>query len=291
MQPLTYLAPRTLAEAMEQMARDPQHSRYLAGGTDLFLALEHRLHDVHTVIDLKGIEALSGIGWGPGTAWRIGALTPMAAIERHPDLCRQVPALCAAAASVGGPPVRSRATLGGNVCNASPAADTATPLLALAATAWVADGGGERGLSVAELWQGPRALTLPPGAVLTALEVPAPGPRTGNAFHRLTRTAMDIALVNAAAMVELDESGRVERIGVALGAVAPTVIGVPDLEAALLGSVPDEAALDEVRTLAESAARPIDDVRASAGYRAEMAGVLAARAVRDAAAMARGAAS
>jgi carbon-monoxide dehydrogenase medium subunit len=124
--------------------------------------------------------------------------------------------------------------------------------------------------------------------VLTAIGLPAPPPRSGNAFRRLTRTAMDIALVNAAARVALDEDGRAESVVVALGAVAPTVILVAGLETALAGALLDEDALDEVRSQAEAAARPIDDVRASAAYRTEMAGVLAARAVQAAAAMARG---
>ncbi|HKI99711.1 MAG TPA: xanthine dehydrogenase family protein subunit M [bacterium] len=288
MQNLTYHAPGTVAEAVALMRADPAHSRYLAGGTDLYLALEHRLPDVHTVIDLKQIPELDGIGVGPGTAWRIGALTRMADIEHHPDLRARFPALCAAAAVVGGPPVRNRATLGGNLCNASPAADTATPLLALAATVSVADGDSEHSLPLAELARGPRETTLAPGAIVTAIGLPAPAPRSGNAFARLTRSAMDIALVNAAAAVVLDEDGRAESVTVALGAVGPTVILVSELDAALAGKPLDDEALDEVRAQAEAAARPIDDVRASAGYRAEMAGVLAARAVRDAAAMALG---
>jgi carbon-monoxide dehydrogenase medium subunit len=288
MHPFAYHTPATLADAIALMQADLAHSRYLAGGTDLYLALEHQLAEVHTVIDLKGIAGLDGVGVGPGTAWRIGALTCMAELERHPDLRRHFPALCDAAAVVGGPPIRNRATLGGNLCNASPAADTATPLLALGATVAVADAAGERTLPVAELWRGPRATTLAPGAVLTAIGLPAPPPRSGNAFRRLTRTAMDIALVNAAARVALDEDGRAESVVVALGAVAPTVILVAGLESTLAGALLDEDALDEVRSQAEAAARPIDDVRASAAYRSEMAGVLAARAVQAAAAMARG---
>jgi CO/xanthine dehydrogenase FAD-binding subunit len=291
MQTLSYHAPATLAEAVALMQADPAHSRYLAGGTDLFLALEHRLPEVHTVIDLKHIPGLDGIGVGPGTAWRIGALTRMGDIEQHADLQRHFPALCAAAAVVGGPATRNRATLGGNLCNASPAADTATPLLALSATLLVADGAAERSVPLAELWSGPRRMTLAPGAVVTAIALAAPAARSGNAFARLTRVAMDIALVNAAASVTLDDAGRAESVVVALGAVAPTVILVADLETALAGKALDDAALEEVRAQAEAAARPIDDVRASAAYRAEMAGVLAARAVRQAAARARGEAS
>lgn len=288
MHTLTYHAPHSVADALALMRADPAHSRYLAGGTDLYLALEHRLADVHTVIDLKRIAALDAIAEAPGGGWRLGACTRVAAIEQHEGLRAQLPALCSAAAVVGGPPIRNRATLGGNLCNASPAADTATPLLALGALVTVSDGDGERSLPLAGLWRGPRQTTLPPDAMLTAVELPAPPPRSGNAFTRLTRSAMDIAVVNAAALVTLDEAGRAESVVVALGAVAPTVILVAGLDATLAGRALDEAALDEVRAAAEAAARPIDDVRASAAYRAEMAGVLAARAVRAAVAMAGG---
>lgn len=288
MQSFSYHAPQSLAQALALMAEDPEHSRFLAGGTDLYLALEHRLQGIERVIDLKRIPGLQGVEAGPGGAWRIGALTPMAEIEHHAELRRRYPALCAAAAVVGGPPVRNRATLGGNLCNASPAADTATPLLALSATVVVAEGSGERRMPLAELWSGPRRTTLAPGAVLTAVELPAPAPRSGNAFQRITRSAMDIAVVNAAARVTLDAGGQVESVVVALGAVAPTVILVSSLESALAGRALDDSALDDVRAQAEAAARPIDDARASGGYRAEMAGVLAARAVRAAGALAGG---
>lgn len=288
MQTFTYHAPDTLADAVALFEADADHARFLAGGTDLFLALEHGGADVRTVVDLKRIAELEGIGTGPGNAWRIGALTRMAEIEAHPHLQRHFPALVAAAGVVGGPAIRNRATLGGNLCNASPAADTATPLLALSATVTVADSAGRRNLPLAELWRGPRATTLAPGAVLTAIELPAPALRSGNAFMRMTRSAMDIALVNAAACVALDEAGRAESVVVALGAVAPTVILVAGLETALAGRALDDAALEEVQAQAEAAARPIDDVRASAAYRAEIAGVLAARAVRTATAMAQG---
>ncbi len=212
----------------------------------------------------------------------------MADIERHAELRQLYPALCAGAGFVGGPPIRNRATLGGNLCNASPAADTATPLVALGASVEVADGDGERTLPLAELWAGPRQLALAPAAVVTAIVLPAPPERSGNAFQRLTRSAMDIAVVNAAARVALDGDGKMADLRVALGAVGPTVLEVTSLADTLRGKALDDHALAEVRRRAEAAAKPIDDVRASAAYRVDMAGVLALRAVREAAALARG---
>lgn len=207
MQSFAYHAPASLDEAIGLMLADPAHSRYLAGGTDLYLALEHKPEPVHHVIDLKHIPALSGIERN-NAGWRIGALTRMADIEVHAELVASLPALAESAGFVGGPPVRNRATLGGNLVNASPAADTATPLLALDASVTVVGKEGERNIPIADLWQGPRVTTMAPGEVLTAITLPAPPDGSGNGFARLTRTAMDIALVNAAARIDLDGSGR-----------------------------------------------------------------------------------
>ena len=191
-------------------------------------------------------------------------------------------ALVEGAGKVGGPAVRNRATLGGNLCNASPAADTATPLLAMGARVVIAGLEGERELPLAQLWQGPRKNTLAPGEVLKSVWIPARPPRSGSAFTRVTRSAMDIALVNAAAWVQLDAEGRLEQVTLTLGAVAPTVVVVPGLSEALGGQPVDPDVLEQVRKLAEAAATPIGDVRASAEYRRDMAGVLAARAVKQA---------
>ena len=289
MHDFTYHTPATLAEAIALMQADPANSRYLAGGTDLYLALEHGAAPAGVVIDLKGVAGLDGIVALPEGGWRIGALTRMADIEHHAELQRDYPSLCAAAEVVGGPPIRNRATLGGNLCNASPAADTSTPLLALGATVAVSDGEQERTLPLAELWRGPRQTTLAPSSVLTAIMLPPPAPRSDNAFQRLTRSAMDIAVVNAAVCLALDEAGCVASLRVALGAVAPVVVLVEGLESALAGKPVDEAACEQVRSRAQAAARPIDDVRASAAYRAEMAGTLAMRALQDAAAISGGA--
>ena len=310
MQNFSYHAPATLGEACALMAEAPDRSRFLAGGSDLHLALEHHAGPVDTVIDLKRIAGLEGIEETPGGGWRIGALTRMAALERHQGLRAALPALCAAAAVVGGPPIRNRATLGGNLCNASPAADTATPLLAFGAQVEVSGGGvpgsnASRTLALEALWAGPRSTTLRPEEVLTAVVIPPPPTGStanestanestenestahGNAFARLTRSAMDIALVNAAASLTLDGSGRLASLTVALGAVGATVLSVPGTDA-LLGRPVDEALLEDIGKMAETAAQPITDVRASAEYRREMAGVMAMRAVGWAAAPAKG---
>jgi len=282
-----YHAPESLAEAFRLSRGAEGSARYLAGGTDLLLALERaqaqgaegpaRVIDLKRIPGLEGIEALSDGGL------RIGALTAMAAIAAHADIRARLPALAQGASFVGGPAIRNRATLGGNLCNASPAADTSPALLACGAAVEIAGPEGARALPLAELWLGPRRIALAAGEVVTAVRVPAPGARSGTAFRRITRTAMDIALVNAAARVRLDGRGRIAEAALALGAVAPAAILVPEVARALAGRAPEEAAWREAQALAQAAARPIGDVRASADYRREMAGVLAARALRSAA--------
>ena len=292
MQNFAYHAPATVEEALSLMAADPGRSRYLAGGTDLYLALEympaHQPQPVAHVIDLKRIPGLDGIAGHPAQGMRIGALTLMAAIESHAQLCASYPALAVAAGVVGGPPVRNRATLGGNLVNASPAADTATPLAALDATLVIAASGGTREIPLLELANAPRTTTLAPGEIVTAVNLPPLPANSGNAFARVTRSAMDIALVNAAASLILDDGGTLASLRVALGAVGPTVLMVPGIEESLRGKPLDAATLEAVSAAARQAAQPITDVRAGAGYRADMAGVLAARAVREAAIMAQG---
>lgn len=288
MQDFIYHAPATLSEALSLKAEAGKDARFLAGGTDLFLAMEFADSPVGTVVDLKNISGLQGIEKLPDGGWRLGALTLMSEIESHAELLEHCPALADSATVVGGPPVRNRATLGGNICNASPAADTSTPLLALAAEVVVAGAKGERTIPLAELWSGPRATTLAAGEVVKEVRLPKPEARSGNAFERLTRAAMDIALVNAAAVVTADEAGNFAGLRCALGAVGPTVLEVAGLEAELGGKPCNDEALERVRELARKAAKPIDDKRASADYRRDMAGVLAARAVQRAHALAVG---
>lgn len=282
MQDFTYHAPRSLVDALALLAEHGDTASCLAGGTDLVLAMERgRIGRPH-VIDLKKIPELLGITTLPGGGHRIGALTVMAEIESNPEVTRRFPALAAAAAVVGGPAIRNRATLGGNLCNASPAADTAAPLVALGAEVELAGRSGTRTLPIARFWLGPGKTILAPGELLTAVRLTARADPSGNAFHRVTRTAMDIAIVNAAAEATLDAAGNMGHLTVALGAAGPMVLAVGGLGEAVRGRPVDAALLDFVAERARAEARPRDDVRASAAYRADQCGVLARRAVLDA---------
>lgn len=287
MQEFTYHAPATLTEALTLKAEGGADARFLAGGTDLFLAMEFAEKPVGAVVDLKLISELSGIEALDGGGWRLGALTPMADIEAHPGLRNDCPALADSALVVGGPPIRNRATLGGNICNASPAADASTPLLALGAELVAVSAEGERSLPLGDFWSGPRQNALKPGELLKEVRLPALPEGGACAFERLTRSAMDIAVVNAAAAVSLDDAGNFASAQAALGAVGPVVLTVDGLGDALRGQPCSPEILEQVRKLAEAAAQPIDDKRASAEYRRDMAGVLAMRAVERAQLLAR----
>ncbi len=283
MREFEYRVATSVAEAVALAGQSHGPYRFLAGGTDLFLALEHGARRIERVIDLKGIPEMDRIAALPDGGYELGALVRMTDIMAHPGLRASFPALVAGAAVVGGPPIRNRATVGGNLCNASPAADASTPLLGYRAKAMVVGGSGERTIPLSALWTSPRQTCLVPGELVRAIRLPALPAGSGASFQRLTRSAMDIAGVNAAAVVTLDDQGRVADATLALGAVAPTVIDVPEIDAALHGRTVDQSTLRTVEEAARAAAQPIDDVRASADYRREMAGVLARRAVQEAA--------
>jgi carbon-monoxide dehydrogenase medium subunit len=274
-----YHIPHSLPEALAILSGYGGTARCLAGGTDLVLAMERGRAKPAHVVDLKGIAELRGITTDGTGAFEIGALTTMGEIESHAGLRRTYPALANAAACVGGPAIRNRATVGGNLCNASPAADTAVPLLACGAELVLAGTGGQRVLPLARFWRGAGQAALAPGEILVSVRLPPRPPRSGTAFQRVTRTAMDIAVVNAAADLALDAGGRVVHLSLALGAVGATVLSVPGLVEELAGKPVDDALLEWVARSAQAAARPRDDVRASAAYRLDQCAVLARRAV------------
>ncbi len=286
MRPFHYRAPRSLDEALALLT---PRAVPLAGGTDLFLKMERRQTQADTVVDLKRIPELDRIEAVDGGV-RIGALALMDSLGASSLIAGQYEALTRSARVVGSIQTRNRATLGGNLANASPAADTAPPLMALGASAEVADAGGTRQVPVDRLFLGPGRTALRDGELLTAILVPALPARAGSSFHRCVRTAMDIALVNCAAFIRLDEDhpDTVAEARIALGAVAPTPLRAASAETRLAGARLDEDVVEAAGECAASDARPIDDVRASADYRREMVRVLTRRAIRSAFRRARG---
>ena len=275
MRPFQYLAPRRLDEALSLLTPEAVP---LAGGTDLFLRIERRQTQPDAVVDLKRIPDMDRIE--PSDAGlRIGALALMETLAASPLVRKDYDALARSARVVGSIQTRNRATVGGNLANASPAADTATPLMALGAAVEGADADGIRQMPVEQLFLGPGRTALRDNEVLTAILIPAMPARAGSAFERCVRTAMDIAVVNCAAFLRLDEDGAVAEARIALGAVGPTPLRAASAESLLKGRRFGPGVAEEAAECAAADAQPIDDVRAGADYRREMVRVLTRRAV------------
>lgn len=280
---LAVVRPTSLAEAVRALGEPGAMA--LAGGTDLVNGIRLGAVTPQVVVDISAVPELVILDDGDPVV--IGAGVTVRALRTHPTLGARLPALADAAALLGGRQIQALATVGGNLCNASPAAELSTPLLALGATARLVGPSGTRRRPLSELWAGARRTTLAPGELLEAVELPGGGDGTASAYHRLElRRSVDIALVSASCWVAID-GGRTTDARLALGAVAPTALLVPEAAEALVGLDPSrpeavEAALVETGRRAAAAARPIDDTRASAAYRRAMTAQVVQRAARAA---------
>ncbi len=270
-----YVRPASLAEAVRVLRAKGEAAAVIAGGTDI--VLEHR-PALRTLVDLAGL-GLDSIRSGPGGV-TIGATTTMETIVRSPRIAAVANGiLCDAAGMCGSWQVRNLATLGGNVANALPAADTPPALLALdARVRWV--GESEREMPLDGFFTGPRKTVLRRGEILTEVVIPPAPAGLRGAFIKFGRTNKDIAIVNVAVAVEAEGGGcRLARI--ALDAIAPTPMRVPEAERLLEARGFGEAALDEVSAIVSRAVRPISDHRSSADYRRRLSGILVRRALRS----------
>ena len=275
----------TLDEALGALARG---FRPVAGGSDLVVgARQGKAPLPESVVAIDRVTGLRGLD-GRAGGLTIGALTTHAELETDPTVVGSYTALADASALVGSPATRNVGTLGGNVMNASPAMDTGAPLVVLGAEIELRSLEGTRQVPVAELWTGPGRTTARLDELCTAIQLPARPERSGSAYVRLEyRRAMEIAVVGAAASVALNDDGSVASVAVALTAVAPTIVGVADLDG-LAGRPVDDALLADVAEIASSTAVPITDLRASQRYRRHTVGVMARRAVDAAGRRARG---
>ena len=278
--PFAYHRPATVAEACALLAREPE-AAVLAGGTDLMVHLRQPWRGRHppAVVNVKRIAELARIDVTP-LRIEIGALASLTALIEHPVIARDWPVLPFTARYMGSPGIRHLATVGGNLCNASPAADLPPVLLVLDAEAEIAGPTHRRRLPLGELFRGPGRTALEPGELLTRVDLPRGPGAWAVRYERLdVRRAMDIALAGVALALAREPAGGgvVTAARVALCAVAPTPARVPEAEAALVGTRLDPAAVARAVAACVAAARPIDDVRASAAYRREMVGALALR--------------
>jgi aerobic carbon-monoxide dehydrogenase medium subunit len=283
---IRYETPRSVSEAVRLMAADPG-ARVLAGGTDLLVQFRTGVRQPSAFVDVKRIPELMSIAID-AHGLRLGAATPAAVIGEHAELRRLWPGLAESVRLIGSTQIQGRGSVGGNLCNASPAADTTSALIVNRAECVIAGPNGERTVPVEAFSLAPGRTVLQPGELLVAIRVPRPAARTSDAYLRLIpRTEMDIAVAGAAASVTLDAAGLCTTARVAIGAVAPTARRVPAAEQALVGSRLDDASLKRAADAASAEARPIDDKRGTTAYRRTVAGVLTRRAAAIAASRAR----
>ena len=280
MQPFDYIKPQTLQEASSILLAHNGAARPMAGMTDLLIRIERGFVHPQTVLDVKGLPGMRDLLVVRNGDLRIGAAVTMNEVALNLTVLSGWPLLAEGCASVASYQLRNRATVGGNLCNASPAADSAPALICYGASAHIFGPDGQRKLPLEQFFLGPGKTALQRGELLTAVTVPAPARGAAGHFLKLGRTAIgDISLMNVAVLGWPDSaapSGSSWRI--ALGSVAPTVIRAPETER-LLSLDTSPAGLETASQAAAAAARPIDDIRATAAYRTDMVRVLTRRGV------------
>ncbi|MER9317242.1 xanthine dehydrogenase family protein subunit M [Mesorhizobium sp. M0659] len=285
---MRYIRPLSIEDAVGLLADASGTSAILAGGSDLLVRMKGGFVDPDLIVDIKAIEGLSEIR-ETADGFSIGATVPCAVLGESSVLKKAWPGVVEASKLIGSKQVQGRCTIVGNLCNASPAADSVPALVAAAAKAVVAGPSGKRTIPVEAVPIGPGKTSLTKGEIVEAILLDKRAPRSGDAYLRfIPRTEMDIAVVSAGVNLTLDEHGVITAARVALGAAAPTVLLVEEAAEALIGRKLDEAPLERLAKICAGACRPIDDKRGTIEFRRKVAGVLAGRAATTAYARAGG---
>jgi carbon-monoxide dehydrogenase medium subunit len=267
-----------MKEAVGLMAKAKGNAFVLAGGTDLLVRLKSGLIEPDLVVDIKRIDSMRTIT-KVGGGFRIGAAVSGAELGEHAALRKAWPGVVEAANLIGSHQVQGRCTMVGNLCNASPAADSVPAMIAAGAQAVIIGPKGKRTIPVEDVVIGPGKTSLKKGEIVDAILLPKPKPNTGDAYLRfIPRTEMDIAVVSAGVCLTLGAKSVIKSARVALGAVAPTVLLVDAAAKAIVGTTLDDEALAALARACEAACKPIDDKRGTIEFRTEVAGVLARRA-------------
>src|SRR3954452_15074981 len=278
MSSLSYAAPTTVDEAVKLLAGASGLAKILSGGTDLLVQLRSGRVKPDLIVDTKKIPGISGVREDNGT-FIIGAATSGAMLGESRPLKQAWPGVVEAANLIGSTQIQGRASLAGNLCNASPAADSVPALIAARATCVVAGANGRREVPVESIVTGPGRTSLNREEFIIAFHLPKRPPRSADAYLRfIPRTEMDIAVVGAGIDVTLDPAGICIDARVVLGAVAPTAVLAPEAAAALIGRTLNETALAALDLAARRACKPIDDKRGTIEYRTKVAGVMVRRA-------------
>ncbi len=277
-----HVAPATLDEVLGLLAGHGPDARILAGGTDLLMKVRAGLAAPRILIGLGRVAGLDRVAYDPAGGLTIGATARLADVAAHRDVARVFPALAGAIAGMANVQVRNMGTVVGNVCNASPCADTVPILTALGAEVLVASLRGERRVPLERFFRGPGLTDLAPDEVATAVHVSPPVPGTGASYHRLSpRGRVDMAVASAAVVVRRDGE-RCEGARIVLGAVAPVAMRAEDAEQVVAGRRLDPETIARAGATAAAESRPISDLRASAEYRRRVVAVLVRRALAEA---------
>ncbi|AMX94036.1 MULTISPECIES: xanthine dehydrogenase family protein subunit M [Mesorhizobium] len=285
---MRYIRPLSIEDAVGQLAGSAGTAAILAGGSDLLVRMKGGFAEPELIVDIKAIDGLSEIR-ETAEGFSIGAAVPCAVLGENTALKKAWPGVVEAAKLIGSKQVQGRCTIVGNLCNASPAADSVPALVAAGARAVVVGPAGRRTIPVQSVPTAPGKTSLAKGEIIEAILLDKREPRSGDAYLRfIPRTEMDIAVVSAGVNLTLDEHGVVKSARVALGAVAATVLLVEEAAEVLVGSRLEEATLERLAKVCAGACRPIDDKRGTIEFRRKVAGVLAQRAATSAYARAGG---
>jgi carbon-monoxide dehydrogenase medium subunit len=275
---MRYEAPESLDTAVALLAGARGDARVLAGGTDLLVQMRADVLDPELIVDIKKIPDTRAVAQEKG-GWRVGAAVTGAELKENAALRKAWPGVVEAANLIGSTQIQGRATMGGNLCNGSPAADSVPALIAAGAVATVAGPKGRRDVPVEDVMLGPRKLSLAKGEFIVSFFLPPRPKRSGDAYLRfIPRTEMDIAVVGAGVNLTVDGTGVITTARVSLGAVAAKVLLVPAAAQAIVGSSLDRPAQDRLEAAARAACQPIDDKRGTVEFRTQVAGVLTRRA-------------
>jgi aerobic carbon-monoxide dehydrogenase medium subunit len=279
-----FYQPATLQEASRLLNENGPGGRFLAGGTDLVIAMKEKGLLPRYIVDLKRLPGLSGIRENSDGSISLGALTTLHEIETSALIKKKYPFLAQSAAEVGSIQIRNRATIGGNMANASPSADTSPALMALGASASIASASGERKMAIEEFFKGPGQNAMSPDEILTEITIPKTSANLVGEYIKFSpREMMDLAYIGVAVVYNLAKDKTCSGIRIVLGAVAPTPIRAKRAEAALEGQALSEALAEKIGQIAAEEAKPISDVRSSADYRRAMVGTMTKRALLNAA--------
>lgn len=284
MRAIQYAAPRSLEDAVSVLQQFGAKARILAGGTDLIVQVGVDARDVDVLVDGKHIPELMELAFDSERGLTLGAAVPCHKIYNHSCIKQHYAGLVDSASIIGGTGIQGRASLGGNLCNSGPAADSIPALIAYGATAHIIGAKGSRTVPVEEFCTAPGRNVLSADELLVSIHLPPPPANSGAAYLRfIPRNEMDIAVVGAGVSLQLDANKeKIVAARVALAAVAPTPLFVSEAGASLVGKAPTAEALAEAAELARASARPISDMRGTAEHRKHLAGVLTRRALQKA---------